>query len=148
MENTTKKSNLIALSAAVFVALVSIAGWAYLTYAATTENSSNGTPFFGRHMINGNLTDEQKAELTAKQEQFENQHASVRAALDANDYNAWVSAVKAIDADAPILTKITASNFNKLVEAHNDMTKARAIMAELGIERGGMFGAGIGCGGG
>lgn len=72
--------------------------------------------------------------------------AAVDLAIENNDYSAWVAAHKE---NAPVLEKINAENFSKLVEAHNlmksgDKESAKAIMDELGIEgprglRGGNF---------
>jgi hypothetical protein len=65
---------------------------------------------------------------------------AVTAALTAGDYNAWVTAEKAMDANSPLLAKITAENFNRYVEATNLQKQAAAIMTELGVERGGDIG--------
>ena len=143
------KSNLIAVSAAVFVALVAIGGITFYTLAASpsTTTATNTPSFFG-HMRGKNLTADQLAQLQAKQTQLKTERDAVQAALTANDYNAWVTAVKAIDPSAPILSKINTGNFAKLVEANGDTQKAKAIYTELGIQGGGgMYGFG-GCRGG
>lgn len=54
------------------------------------------------------------------------------AALDNNDFAAWQKAV----GTSPIVSKIDANNFPRLVEAHNLQKQARGIMEELGLERG------------
>jgi hypothetical protein len=74
---------------------------------------------------------------------------AVTAALTASDYNAWVAAEKAANANSPLLTKITADNFSRYVEAYNLQKQATAIMTELGISGGnGMGGRGHGMPGG
>lgn len=139
-------SNTIALSAAVLVTMIAIAGITYYTWAAdnNANNTASGTPGFFRHM-NKNLTPEQKSALQSQWEvknaQFKAKNDAIKAALDANDYNAWV---KAVGEGAPILEKINQDNFSKLVEANGYMEKAQAIMAELSIQGRGMFGFG-GC---
>jgi hypothetical protein len=65
---------------------------------------------------------------------------AVTAALEANsgsgDYNAWAIAEKAMNANSPLLTKITADNFSQYVQAHNLQKQADDIMTKLGINRG------------
>jgi len=68
---------------------------------------------------------------------------AVQAAISANNYNAWVTAV---GPNSPMLSKINKDNFYKLVSAHNLRQQADALMEELGItqERGQGRGLGLG----
>lgn len=59
---------------------------------------------------------------------------AVKAALDAGDYNAWVTAVKTLDEDSSLLEKITADNFSRYAEAHDLRQQANTIMTELGLD--------------
>lgn len=70
----------------------------------------------------------------------------IRAAIEANDYEAFVTAA----GDLPMFKTITADNFDRFVEAHNlrqagDFEGARDIMDELGI-KGPSMGVGRGFG--
>ena len=130
---------MIALSAAAFVALIAIAGVSYYALAeeatANTTSTATGTPGFFHHgMGRGNLTPEQQTAMKAK---FD----AVKAALDSNNYDAWL---KAVGTDSPMTQKINQNNFSKLSEANGYMEKAQALMTELGIQGKGMFGFGGG----
>jgi len=81
-----------------------------------------------------------EAEMTAQRTKMD----AVRTALDNSDYNAWVTAVKAVDSDSSLLTKITASNFPQYVQAHKLREQANTIMKDLGIEGRGMSEPGMG----
>jgi Spy/CpxP family protein refolding chaperone len=81
-----------------------------------------------------NMTAEQKAEMETKRTALEAKFTAVKAAITASDYSAWVAAEKAINENSPLLTKITADNFSKYVEANNLRAQAEAIMEDLGIE--------------
>lgn len=107
-----KKVNIIK-SVAVLSMLTMVGGGVIVAQAAT--NNSNG--FFGGRGMGkimekrADLTTEQKADMQAKME-------AVRTALKNNDYNAWVVAVKAIDANSPQLREVTATNFAEYVAKH------------------------------
>lgn len=92
------------------------------------------------------LTTEQKAAMEAKRSEVETKMTAVRAAITAGDYNAWVTAQKAIDEDCSLLTKITADNFSRYAEAQKLREQAMAIDKELGIEDLGRGGHGRGMG--
>lgn len=77
------------------------------------------------------LTADQIATMKAKD-------AAVKAALEAGDYKAWVTAVTAQNPNSPLLTKITADNFSQLVQVHNLQTQADSIMKNLGIQKEGL----------
>lgn len=69
----------------------------------------------------------------AKRTEMKTKADAVQAALSAGDYSAWVTAVKAIDEDAPELSKITADNFARYAEANRLRTQADSIFQELGV---------------
>lgn len=92
-----------------------------------------------------NMTAEQKAAMEAKKTEMDVKINAIKAALTAGDYNAWVTAEKALNTNSPILSKISADNFDKYVEANNLRLKAETIMKELGISGLGM-GSGLGLG--
>lgn len=92
------------------------------------------------------VTKEQERET--KMAQQKTLMEKVFTALDAGDYNAWVTAVKAINENSPILSKISAENFNRYVEAYNLQKQANSIYEELGIGKGGFGGPGNGRHGG
>ncbi len=67
-------------------------------------------------------------------------HAEVKAAVAANDYDAWASAVEDTKFAEKHADKINEDTFNKLVEAYSlreagDKEGAKAIMQELGIKK-------------
>lgn len=147
-----KRENIVTFSAISLVALAAIAGFAYYSFAATTGketglNASSINQFgYGRHWQGNNLTSEQKAQLETNRAAAETKHEAVEKAVEANDYTGWVAAITQINANAPILEKINAENFAKLVEAHTYREKAQTILQELGLEGQG-FGLGLGQGG-
>lgn len=70
---------------------------------------------------------------------------AIKTALEVGNYTAWTTAVKATDANSPLLAKITADNFSKYVEANKLREQADTIFKDLGIDGGGfMGGMGIG----
>jgi hypothetical protein len=69
---------------------------------------------------------------------------AVNAALEAGDYNAWVTAEKAVNENSPILSKITADNFSKYSEAYKLRKQADSILTELGVNDHGDKGFGPG----
>lgn len=74
------------------------------------------------------------AEREARMESMREAHDAIEAAIETNDYNAFVLASSGM----PMSDKITEENFAKFVEAHDlresgDIEGARAIMNELGI---------------
>jgi len=97
------------------------------------------------------LTEAQRAEMVAKQNEMKAKFAPIEAAITAGDYNAWVTAQKALDENCPLLAKITKDNFNRYVESFKLRQQAEAIDQELGLERGfggrhGGVGLGLGLG--
>lgn len=125
----------------IFAALASLAIVASLagvaSQALAASGSSEGLMRFG---LKGGERKGQPAELTeAQKAEMEAKLTAVRNAETAGDYDAWVTAMKAMDENAPELNKITASNFAKYAEANKLMNQADSIFQELGI-RGDMFG--------
>ncbi len=131
MKNLTK--GIIALS------VVSMLGAGVLAAsAATSTDTTKLGQGRGREMNRpAALTEAQKTEMDAKM-------AAVKAAIASGDYNAWVTAKKAINNNCPELTKITADNFSKYVEATKLRDQADSIMKDLGIDRPEMRGRGMG----
>jgi hypothetical protein len=86
----------------------------------------------GQKTAKAPLTDAQKADLKIKT-------AAVKAALDSNNYTAWVAAETAINSNSPALKKVTADNFRAYVEKYKareadaaaQKTKMDAINAAL-----------------
>lgn len=64
---------------------------------------------------------------------------AIRSAVTAGDYNAWVTAVKAINEKNPDLSKINADNFSRYAEASKLRDQADSIFKELGVNGGGMM---------
>ena len=94
--------------------------------AATVSGSKTKTAMTVKHEVKTKLTSAQIAAMKAKQE-------AIVAALDANDYNTWVTAV---GTSSPLLTKINATNFPQYDQAYQLRKQADAIMKGLGIQNG------------
>lgn len=127
---------------AALVALIAVTGIALTTMATDdTSETSEDTPCL-RNFWGKDLTEEEKVEMKAqfaeKKAIFAEKHETVKVALEANNYDAWVEAV---GEDCPMLEKINQDNFPRLVEADGYMEQARGIFEELGIE-GSKFGKG------
>jgi hypothetical protein len=97
------------------VALTILATSAGVISTVMAAGSTSTTGFFGKFMGKQHqvLTDAQKAEMKTKTD-------AVSAALAAGDYNTWVAAEKAINANSPLLTKVTAANFSAYVQKYKD----------------------------
>ncbi len=153
-----KKSNITITGAAALVALVAVTGIALSGVLA--DDTTATKPFY--KFWGQDLTEEQKADIIAKKEEWlaskeewlanrEADHEKIQAAME-EGYEAWVAAVKEVRGeDCPMLEQITADNFDRFAEAHEHMQAAHAIFEELGIERGfgkkGMHGFGKKMGG-
>lgn len=146
-----KKSQL-SLGLIALIAISSI-GMASATLAAGKSNTtgnktaSSTAEHLGRGNGNGNgrgleMKNLTEAERTAKQAEMTAKRTAEEAALKANDYNAWV---KAVGTNAPILEKITATNFSRYVELYKLREQEKTIMTELGLEGNG-HGMGMGRG--
>ena len=79
-----------------------------------------------------------EADMAAQKTKME----AVKTALDSGDYSAWVTAVKAMDANSPLLTKITSDNFSQYVQANQLRQQADTILKTLGVDQGEMGGPG------
>lgn len=143
MKYLTKKNIILGTITSLVLATAIITASSTLAAGKGNPGSAGNLGFRGKsnavRQELPNLTDAQKAELKLKNE-------AVIAALQAGDYNAWVAAVKAINPNSPLLSKITASNFSKYVEVYKLQIQIDALNQELGIGRGtwGMFGEGRG----
>lgn len=152
------KLNNFTKSVIAFSTLSILASGALMASAAADTSAANAAPAVnaigqghGRGLFKENrikpedMTDAQKAALEARRAEMETKITAVQAALSASDYNAWVAAEKAIDADCPMLSKITAANFSKYAEAMKLRLQADTIMKDLGVDGPGM-GQGLGMG--
>lgn len=106
------------------------------TNTVTDTTVQSGSMVRGRgegRMMKGHgqnqMTDEER---TAFQKEQEAKRQAVEAAVNANDYEAWV---KAAGDDCPMSDKINKDNFSKFAEAHRLRQSADKIMEELGIEK-------------
>ena len=106
------------------------------TASSTTTHLNNGHRKIGFGVINKLMgkkgTDNAANMATIKADRLKKQQA-VTAALDASDYNAWVTAV---GTSSPMVTKITASNFPQYVQAYQLRKQADLIMTGLGLGKG------------
>jgi hypothetical protein len=117
------------------------------TSTAATGKNGHGRGSAKEEMVKPeDMTAEQKAEMETKRAAMEAKFTAVKAALTASDYSAWLTAEKAVNENSPLLTKITADNFSKYVEANNLRAQAETIMKDLGIEGMGMGHDGFGPG--
>ncbi len=140
------KKSQAALGLAALIA-VSTIGMASATLAAgKTSNTNRTATSSAEHLGRGNkvtLTDAQKAEMETKKAEMATKKTAEEAALKAGDYNAWVTAV---GTNAPILKKITATNFNRYVELYNLRQQENTIATELGLVGNEGHGMGMGRG--
>lgn len=153
------KLNKLTKGAIALSVLAMLASGALVASAAADTNTTNIAGMANKNHNRGlnkearikpeNMTEAQKVALEAKKTEMDAKQNAVKTALAANDYNAWVAAEKAINANSPVLSKINADNFSKFVEAHNLRTQADTIMKDLGFDQPGMgggFGLGMGHG--
>ena len=73
-------------------------------------------------------------ERETEKSQMDTKLSAVKAAITANDYNAWVTAVKALNSNSPELEKITADNFSQYAQANNLLDQAHTILKNLGVD--------------
>ena len=142
------KLNNLTKGAIAFSVLSIIASGALVASAATDTSTSTASTAVTRQGCGRgpaekrikpeDMTAAQKAEMEAKRTEMETKMTAVKNALAASDYNAWVTAEKAMNENSPILSKITADNFSKYVQAYNLRVQADAIMKDLGIDNPGM----------
>ncbi|MFA5886611.1 MAG: hypothetical protein WC863_02395 [Patescibacteria group bacterium] len=156
--------NNLAKSLVAFSVLALVSGTALSALAATDTSFSNltakselsknqdsknikNTRFkMGQNKLKGQkLTESEKTSLKAeaalRQQNQSVKRVAIDAALKNSDYQAWL---KAVGSNSALTTKITADNFSKLVEAYKLRQQAAVIMKDLGIERMGFEGMGLG----
>lgn len=122
----TKKNLLRATFALAACALI---GGGVIAVQAASETSDNSF----RMKRAGNCLDASQLEARAeRQAQGQLHQTAAIAALEAGDYSAWQEAV---GDNSPFKDKITAENFDRLVEAHNLRMEANLIMTELGVDQ-------------
>ena len=129
----------LTISAAAMVALVAVSGVAFMSYAATDDDTSN-TSFGDKIRQHMNLTDEEKAEREVEREEFKAERDMERVArqtaISSGDYATWLATVAT---DASIRDKVNADNFSRFGDVHALLEEGRDILEnELGIERGDM----------
>lgn len=141
-----KHKKIFAASLVAIIAAAAVISLAQTSYASEEVNSSRtSNQVFGRHGRNGSGTmNKANGEISQNNSTWEadrlKRQQAIDVAMSANDYNAWLAVV---GTSSPVASKITASNFTKLVQAHELRKQADAIMTELGIDRGnglGMYG--------
>jgi hypothetical protein len=139
------KKDTLLKGAAVIGAIALMAGGMVAVDAAvndaTVKNLNTNSGVQGQRLGSGKNLNE--ADRAAYQADREARRTAVTAALNANDYAAWV---KAEGATSPMATKVTEANFAKFVEAHKLMDQARTIFTDLGLENGEGKGMGMGHG--
>lgn len=116
-DKSMKKKQLIIALATLTILAASIGG-ASSVYAAA--NNPNGKKIHNKSQPL--LTVAQKNKIDA-----------VQTALKNSDYKAWVIAEKDINPNSPLLAKVNEGNFSRYVEAYNLLSKADAIMKDLGL---------------
>lgn len=95
------------------------------TAMAANAASNNSNKVFGRGK---KMNIENRTPLTATQiADMKAKQATIKTALENSDYNAWVAAVKAENANSPLLTKITSDKFAQYV---SDFKTREAKMTE------------------
>jgi hypothetical protein len=105
--------------------------------AAVSGSSQTQTALSVKHTAKTKLTG--KIKLAGKTKPTSAQIAVMKtkqqaivAALDANNYNAWLTAV---GTSSPLLTKINATNFSQYDQAYQLRKQAGAIITSLGIQK-------------
>ncbi|MBU0628465.1 MAG: hypothetical protein KKC75_04700 [Nanoarchaeota archaeon] len=88
---------------------------------------------------NFNKLHQRYADMSEKKTEMDQKRQDVEAAIESNDYNAWLSAVEGSPGAEKLKETITADNFSRFVEMHNAMKNkdpetAKQIADELGIK--------------
>lgn len=133
------KHNKIISLGAVAVALAAVVGISAISMAATDTQSQTSTDLQNKPKRFGQeLTEAQKQEMQARWKEMEAKRQAVDAALAANDYQAWLTAVGS-DSDKAKL--ITSDKFPQLVQAYQleqegkaKLDQARQIREQLGLK--------------
>jgi len=138
-----KKKNLLkGLLTLAVLGLISSGALAASTVSAASSQSSSDSNAQSAHSGRGlgKGTKERPAPLTdAQKKEMETKRAAVETALEAGDYDAWVTAMKSLDANSKLLSEVTSGNFNSLVTKHKQMkadqaertAKEKAVSAAL-----------------
>ena len=130
-----KTKKILLSSLAMVIAAASLITIAQNSYAAETNTTANsGNTITRQHKLvnwaKGKNNKNKEKENNAFRQQ---KQAAVTAALDANDYNAWVTAV---GTSSPMLGKINQTNFSQYAQAYNLRKQADAILVSLGLNQG------------
>ena len=72
-------------------------------------------------------------EVKINPEEMKAKMDAIKAAIDSNDYTAWLNAV---GADSPIAKAITADKFAQYIEAQKHFEAGQAILNDLGLNKG------------
>lgn len=102
---------------------------------------SNKQERMDKAVKSGNMTQEQADEKRTQMAERQSSREGMHLAVENGDYDAWSAAVLGTKAEG----KVTAESFASLVEAYGlreagDHEAAKAIMQELGFDKGGMHG--------
>ncbi|MFH0833822.1 MAG: hypothetical protein V2A63_00320 [Patescibacteria group bacterium] len=152
MKNKTLLAGLTALtlSAIVLPSVYAFGGFGHGDFDPTkmqaVETAIENKDFAAFQTATGNtkMTEDQFNTMATKRAAAEADRTAIETAITNGDYATWKSLVAAKNADAPILTKITADNFAKLKDLQGLKNQAEAIEKELGIGGPG-FDGGLGC---
>jgi len=106
---TTKRTIALGLAAAAVTTMVAVPTF------ANSYSPGEGE----RKRPNPEMIEQKKLEMAEHRE-------AVEAAIDANDYEAWLEAV----GERPIAEQVTADEFDQLREIHRLKSEARALMEE------------------
>lgn len=128
-----KNKKLLFSSLTFALLLTLVGGFALTSYAAAPSSNTTGATLMSRLKNHRVLTSDKLATMKKNQ-------AAVKAALEANDYNAWVTAVGASSA---IAQKINASNFPQLVQIYQLEKQISTLKTGLGISKGNGWGMGM-----
>ena len=101
--------------------------------ALATNNINDNAPQKEITQDQFNQMVERQKTMTAKKVEMETAMKAVNQALDANDYNAWKTAIATIPKMQMLSQKITQANFPKLVELHQAQQKVDSLEQELGL---------------
>jgi hypothetical protein len=132
-----KKIKVLNYSLLATLTVMLMAG-AFIGISNAATNNESEKPKMEKRFVDQSLTDEDRE---ARQLEMNQRKEKTEAAIKANDYQAWVSAV---GENCPMLEKINQDNFAKFVEANLKIQEGQAILAELGVNQGpGMGGRGM-----
>jgi len=145
-----KKTYILGIIGLLVVALVASTAFAFDFKGMISEENrdavkdaivNNDFYAWQEAMIN-ELTEEKFEKLVEMYQTMEDRRAdkeAVHAALDANDYDAWVAAIADLEIQPKIAEVINEDNFHLAVELHearenNDNERVKEILNELGVD--------------